>query len=73
MAETADDSWGRLPGEESAWGRATSLRGGRGPTGAACAGRRDRVPYLYGCEPNAVDKSGVAPLHRAVRTRPLPP
>jgi len=25
-----------------------------------------------GADPNALDKSGVAPLHRAVRTRSLP-
>ena len=34
-------------------------------------GQRDVVAYLIeaGADPNALDKSGVAPLHRAVRTR----
>jgi ankyrin repeat protein len=33
--------------------------------------RREVVTYLIeaGADPNALDKSGVAPLHRAVRTR----
>src|SRR5204862_2486618 len=34
----------------------------------------DVIEYLTsaGADPNAVDKSGVTPLHRAVRTRSLP-
>ncbi len=34
----------------------------------------ETIEYLMaiGADPNAVDKSGVAPLHRAVRTRSLP-
>lgn len=34
----------------------------------------DTIEYLVsiGADPNALDKSGVAPLHRAVRTRSLP-
>src|SRR5206468_4377297 len=35
------------------------------------AAQREVVTYLIkaGADPNALDKSGVAPLHRAVRTR----
>ena len=38
------------------------------------AAQAETIAYLLsvGADPNALDKSGVAPLHRAVRTRSLP-
>ena len=39
--------------------------------GSDGAGRDDRYLISVGADPNAVDSDGVAPLHRAVRTRSL--
>ena len=59
--------------------RARNRRGAEPLHYAADGGRREPrgqagvIEYLIsmGAEPNAVDKTGVAPLHRAVRTRSL--
>jgi len=59
--------------------RAKNRRGAEPPHYAADANRRDptaqaeTIAYLIavGADPNALDSSGVAPLHRAVRTRSL--
>src|SRR3954462_5555718 len=59
--------------------RAKNRRGGEPPHYAADANRWDpaaqaeTIEYLIsvGADPNALDRSGVSPLHRAVRTRSL--